>query len=458
MLFCKFFIKRGTKMIKITNTLTGKKEIFKSLEQNKAKMYVCGVTPYDDAHVGHGRVAVIFDLLYRLLKFLQYDVTYCRNFTDIDDKLLKKAQEQLGDQLRYKQIADRYIDMYREDVKKLNCLDPDSEPRVTEHIESIITFIQGLIDSGHAYIANGDVYFSIGSFSNYGKLSKHNLADLRAGSRVQVSGIKKDPLDFVLWKGNDTGDFWKSPWGYGRPGWHIECSVLANKFLGKQIDIHGGGMDLIFPHHENEIAQSEAFNKKRFVNYWLHNAFVRIDKEKMSKSLGNFFTLRQVFEQFDPMVLRFYFLNHHYRAPLDFSFDQMEGMEKSYKKLCAVFDQVVCNKEITRSDMTKDSIVKQMLTFLRDDLNTSGMFGILFEHLRDIKKNPGQACVIKKFIQEVLGLTLEPLKEKEIAITPEIQKLIDERSRARAAKDWAKADEIRDKLIKMGIKIGDKKL
>jgi len=444
-------------MIKVTNTLTGKKEIFNSLEPNKVKMYVCGITPYDQAHVGHGRVAVVFDLLYRLFKFLNFEVKYCRNFTDIDDKLLKRAQEQLGDKLKYGQLAEKFIKMYGEDVRKLNCLDPDCEPRVTENIEDIIKFIQGLIDAGHAYVANGDVYFSIDSFANYGKLSKHNLDDLKAGSRVEVSKIKKDPLDFALWKGNQEGLFWKSPWGYGRPGWHIECSVLANKFLGKQIDIHGGGMDLIFPHHENEIAQSEAHNKKKFVNYWMHNAFVRIDKEKMSKSLGNFFTLRQVFEHFDPILLRFYMLNHQYRAPLDFSFDEMASIQKSYQRLCNAFANVDC-KKLSKEEITKSPTVKKMLAFLVDDLNTPGLLGVLFESLSEMKKDTNELCAVKQFINDVLGLPLELLKEKEVAITPEIQKLIDERIKARKEKDWAKSDEIRDKLKTMGIEVQDKKL
>ena len=445
-------------MIKITNTLTGKKEVFKPLEPNKVKMYVCGITPYDEAHVGHGRVAVVFDLLYRLFKFLHFDVLYCRNFTDIDDKLLNRAEEQLGDQLKYGQVAQKYIDMYIEDVKKLRCLDPDFQPRVTENIEQIIQFINGLVESGHAYITDGDVYFSIETFTNYGKLSKHNLQDLRAGSRVEIRKIKRDPLDFVLWKGNQEGLFWKSPWGYGRPGWHIECSVLANRYLGKQLDIHGGGMDLIFPHHENEIAQSESHNKKRFVNYWVHNAFVRIDKEKMSKSLGLFFTLRQVFEKFDPIILRFYFLNHQYRAPLDFSFDEMASIKKSYQRLCNAFADFDCDEKVDKVEITKSSIVQKMLTFLCDDLNTPGMLGVLFENLSTIKTNKDELCAVKQFLNDVLGLPLQPLKEAEVEVTPEIEQLMREREEARKAKNWARADEIRDRLKKMGVDVQDKKI
>ncbi|MFC1841867.1 cysteine--tRNA ligase [Candidatus Dependentiae bacterium] len=443
-------------MLKVTNTLTGNKEIFKSLEPNKIKMYVCGITPYDDAHVGHGRVSVIFDAFYRLFKFLGFDITYCRNFTDIDDKLINRAEKEFGDKLRYKEIADKYIKMYTEDVDNLNCLKPDVEPRVTENIPEIIEFIEKLIALGNAYVANGDVYFSIKTFPSYGKLAKHNLDDLRAGSRVEVSDIKKDPLDFVLWKSAEEGTFWKSPWGYGRPGWHIECSVLGNKFLGKQLDIHGGGMDLIFPHHENEIAQSETHNKKTFVNYWIHNAFVRIDKEKMSKSLGNFFTLRQVFEKFDPIIVRFYILKHHYRAPLDFSYEELENTQKSYKKLVNIFHGVSCPK-VTREDVTKSKLASKMLDFLCDDLNVPGMLGVLFENLSEIKDNKEELCLVKALLTDILGLTLEPIAEKQVEITPEIQKLIDERVAARAAKDWAKADEIRDKLVSMGVEVQDKK-
>ncbi len=444
-------------MIKITNTLSGKREVFKPITPHVVKMYVCGITPYDYAHVGHGRVAVVFDLLYRLFRFLDFDATYCRNYTDIDDKLLKRAQKELGDQLKYKEIAQKYITAYQQDVRDLNCLDPDFEPRVTQNIQEIIDFVSGLIDSGHAYVSNGDVYFGIQTFPSYGRLSKHKLDDLRAGARVRVSEKKKDPLDFVLWKGTPEGTFWKSPWGYGRPGWHIECSVMASKYLGKQIDIHGGGMDLIFPHHENEIAQSEALNKKIFANYWMHNAFVRIDKEKMSKSLGNFFTLRQVFEKFDPMVVRFYYLNHQYRAPLDFSFEDMNAIEKTYRRLCKLL-KGDCRQNGDRLQMMDFPIIRKMLKFLSDDLNTPGMLGVIFENANKLKENDLERCAVKIFVQEVLGLTLEPLAKKQAEITPEIQKIIDERAQARREKNWTKADSLREKLQELGIEVQDKKM
>jgi len=441
-------------MIKITNTLTGEKEFFKPLDANKVKMYVCGITPYDAAHIGHGRVSVVFDAFYRLLKFLNYDVEYCRNYTDIDDKLLKKAEKEFGDQLRYKEIAKKYIKLYTQDVEKLNCLTPDFEPLVTENIPEIIKFIKKLIDLGHAYVVDNDVYFSIKSFDEYLKLSKQNMDDLKAGSRVQVSEKKKDPLDFALWKGTQEGTFWESPWGWGRPGWHIECSVLGNKYLGDQLDIHGGGMDLIFPHHENEIAQSEAHNKKQFVKYWMHNAFVRIDKEKMSKSLGNFFTLAQVFEKIDPILVRYYILKHHYRAPLDFDFEELEASKKSYNKLANTFYNIECG-EHTLEEVQASPIAGKMLEFLSDDLNVSGALGVVFEHLSDLKENSKELCLVKLILTEVLGFTLKPITEKKVEITPEIQKLIDERVQARKNKDWAKADAIRDQLTQMGIDVQD---
>lgn len=443
-------------MIKVTNSRTGKKEPFTPIEHKKASMYVCGITPYDYAHVGHGRVAVVFDLLYRLFKFLDFDVTYCRNFTDIDDKLLRRSQEELGDQLRYKELADKYIKAYSEDVKELNCLDPDIEPRVTDHISEIISFIQALVQNGNAYNVDGDVYFSISSFPNYGRLSKHKLEDLRSGSRVEVDTRKKDPLDFALWKKTDEGTFWISPWGYGRPGWHIECSVLASHYLGKQIDIHGGGMDLLFPHHENEIAQSEALQKKTFVNYWMHNAFVRIDKEKMSKSLGNFFTLRQVFEKFAPIIVRFYYINHQYRAPLDFSFEELESLEKSYNRLCRLFVDPT-GYSLEKKQVMDSEIVRKMITLLSDDLNSPGMLGVLFQHGEKIKNDPRERAAVQMFVQEVLGLPLKPIEGKKLELTPELRALIAEREEARKAKDWKKADELRDKLKELGVDVQDKK-
>jgi len=442
-------------MLKVTNTVTGKKELFESLVPNKVSMYVCGVTPYDRAHIGHGRCYVAFDLLYRFLRFIGYEVVYVRNFTDIDDKLLVRAEKEFGDKFRYTDIARVCIKSYHVDMAALNCVDPDVEPRVTEHIPLIIAFIEQLIQAGYAYTVQGDVYFDVRSFSAYGKLSKHNINDLLVGTRVDVNDKKRDPLDFALWKGEAEGEFWESPWGYGRPGWHIECSALASRYLGQQIDIHGGGLDLVFPHHENEIAQSEGLYNKFFARYWVHNGLVNMGKEKMSKSLGNIFMLEDAFKQINPMVLRFYFLSHHYRAPLEFSLESLQASYKGYQRLINTFGCAL-DSELDYSVMQTMPIIAQMLEFLSDDLNTPGMFGLLFEHIRDLDIN--QSAAVKVILQKVLGLTLEPLPEKLVEITPEIQQLLDAREQARITKNWKRADEIRDQLQQLGVEVQDKKI
>lgn len=341
-------------------------------------------------------------------------------------------------------------------MEALNCLVPTYEPRVTDHIPQIITFIEGLVKKGKAYVVDGDVYYRVSSFPDYGKLSKQKLDELESGARVEVDERKENPLDFALWKSEDEGTFWQSPWGWGRPGWHIECSALASHYLGETIDIHAGGMDLIFPHHENEIAQSEGLSGKPFVRYWMHNAFVRINKEKMSKSLGNFFTLKDVFSEVNPMVLRYYILSHHYRAPLDFSFEDIAAVQKSYQRLCRFFAELKCT-DVTDDVMKKSPIVAEMLEFVSDDLNTPGMLGVVFDRLSELRADHAQACAVKTFLQKVLGLSLEVLPEETVAITPEIQKLIDEREKARAAKDWKRADALRDQLLAVGVEIKDKK-
>ncbi|KKP36033.1 MAG: Cysteine-tRNA ligase [candidate division TM6 bacterium GW2011_GWF2_32_72] len=443
-------------MLKISNTLTGKKEEFKSIEPNKVKLYVCGVTPYDFAHLGHGRCYVTFDLLNRFLKYQGYQVTYVRNFTDVDDKTINKAVAEFGKESDFSKISERFINEFKKDVRALNCEEPQHQPKVTETISEIIDFVQGLIKKGKAYVAGNSVYFDISSFPEYGKLSKRNLEDLQAGARVEILEEKRNPLDFALWKGEPEGSFWKSPWGYGRPGWHIECSAMAKKFLGDTIDIHGGGMDLIFPHHENEIAQTESLTQKTFANHWVHNAFVQINKEKMSKSLGNFFTLQEIFKKFDPMVLRFYFLQHQYKAPLDFSFEDLEVAQKTYKRLCKLFEN---SKQQCQGAETKNSkIISLLEDQLENDLNTPGMWGIIFENIDEIKNNTTENCAVFNFLHDVLGLTLEPIIEEEIKITPEIQELIKQREDARKNKDWKTADAIRDKLAALGIALQDNKI
>lgn len=438
-------------MLTITNTLTGKKELFTPLNKNHVQLYVCGVTPYDYAHIGHGRCYVTFDVVYRLLKSMYRSVTYCRNFTDVDDKLMARADKELGDRLRYHEIAQKFMSAYTQDMQQLNCLVPDREPRATETVDQIIALVDQLIKKGFAYEVDGDVYFRVRAFNDYGKLSKRKLDDLQAGARVEVNTKKEDPLDFALWKAESEHTFWKSPWGYGRPGWHIECSAMAATHLSEHIDIHAGGMDLIFPHHENEIAQSEAVYGPEFAQYWMHNAFVRIDKEKMSKSLGNFFTLRDVFKEFDPMVIRFYILQHHYRSPLDFSFDDIKAAEKAYRRLCKALATVEAHLV---DDVDSESVIyDKMKTFLCDDLNTPGVLGVVFEYITQIDALP----VIKYVLQNMLGLTLASLLEKEKEITPEVKKLIDQRKQAREQKEWAKADALRDQLVALGYVIQDKK-
>lgn len=446
--------------LKITNTLSGKLESLVLPNKNKVQMYVCGITPYDYAHIGHGRVYVTFDVLFRLLTFFGYQVTYCRNFTDVDDKLINRAHKEYNNAHKYLEIATHFINTYHEDMHNLNCLPPTFEPRVTEHIQDIFNFITGLINADKAYVSGSDVYFNISHFPNYGKLSRRTTDDMLVGARVQVREDKRNPLDFALWKSEPLDQpGWQSPWGWGRPGWHIECSAMSKHFMGETIDIHAGGMDLIFPHHENEIAQSEALSGKIFSRYWLHNAFVRINQEKMSKSLGNFVTLRDLFEKCHPAIVRYYYLSHYYRSPLDFSFEDLEAFTKSYQKLAHAFAQIdtFTLHDLQASDIQNNQVLSKLITALCEDLNTAKFFGILFDNLKAIQQDKKQAQEIKTFLREILGLMLEPLPEKEILITPEITDLIAQREAARKAKNWAEADKLRDKLRELGYEAQDSK-
>jgi len=439
-------------MIVFTNTLSQKKEVFHPKHDNNVAMYVCGITPYDYPHIGHGRCYVTFDLVYRVLTHLGYNVIYARNFTDIDDKILHRAQKELGDSSKYSDITKRYIDAFASDMKQLNCITPNYEPRVTQVIPQIIAFVQGLIEKGAAYEKGGSVYFRVSSFQDYGKLSKQKIEDLQSGARVEVDECKENPLDFALWKHDNEVGF-ESPWGLGRPGWHIECSAMAHDIFKGAVDIHGGGMDLMFPHHENEIAQSESLYPAPFVKYWVHNAFVRINKEKMSKSLNNFFTLHEVFEKFDPMVIRFYFLKHHYRGPLDFSFEDLQSAQTAYKRIVDFFSDI----DVQSSNFLQNSIVLQMLDYLKDDLNTSGVFGVLFESMQELQKNKESKAQVKTFLLDVLGLRLDLLVEEQVVITSEIKALLDHRDQARLRKDWVRADQLRDELVKLGVEVHDKR-
>lgn len=440
--------------IKLYNSLTKKKEVFTPHEPNSVSMYVCGVTPYDYPHLGHGRVYINFDILYRLLSFLGYSVTYVRNFTDIDDKILARAEKE-GIPDDYTAVAQRFIDLFHQSMHVLNCVSPMHEPRVTQYIPQIIDFIADLVANENAYVIGNDVYFDITSFACYGKLSGRTGEDLMAGARVEVDTRKRNPGDFVLWKGNkgDEQKFWKSPWGYGRPGWHIECSVMIKSLLGDTIDIHGGGADLIFPHHENEITQSESMHGHPLAHFWLHNAFITINKEKMSKSLGNFITLHQLFQHYDPMVFRYFILQHHYRTPIDFSDAELLASQTAYKKLVGVFNSMV----LLGGPSEHASLINDLLAALCDDLNTPKFLGLVFENLAQIKEDRALAGAVKQLFIEVLGLTLQPLEEKKAEITPEIQALIDQRVQARVEKNWALSDQLRAKLQEMGYTVEDKK-
>lgn len=437
----------------ITNTLSGKKELFVPQKSNELKLYVCGITPYDFAHIGHGRCYVVYDLLFRAARFAGYAVTYVRNFTDIDDKIINRAEKELGSPFLYAKIAEHYAQAFTEDVASLGCLRPQHEPRVTETIPEIIAFVQGLIERKKAYAASGDVYFAVRQFQSYGALSGRDVNELRSGARVEINTLKQDPLDFALWKSENPGTYWQSPWGAGRPGWHIECSAMSEKFLGKTIDIHGGGMDLIFPHHENERAQSEAFFEDIFVRMWMHVAFVRINKEKMSKSLGNFFTLRDVFKQFDPMVLRYYYATHHYTIPMDFSFDDLTAAKTTYTRLVRMFDGV--QPLAVNADAITHPVVRRMVDAMLDDLNTSACMAAVFEHTKEIAQDEQLAGQVKWLLQELLGLSLQPLAQETVVITAEIQALMDERDAARAARDFARADALRDQLKALGVELSD---
>lgn len=440
--------------LQVTNTSTGKKELFvPGNPDGPVSMYVCGVTPYAHAHLGHGRCYVSFDVIYRTLKFFGHEVCLVRNVTDVDDKIVAKAAERGGDlQQHAAAVAQEFTQSFAQDMRALQVNTPDDEPTVSGHIDKIIQFISDLIAKGHAYQAGGDVYFSIASLPSYGQLSGRTLDDMVAGARVAVNAAKRAPGDFVLWKGNVTGSFWQSPWGAGRPGWHIECSAFINTYLGDTIDIHGGGQDLIFPHHENEQAQSCARSGKPLARYWLHNAHVTLRKEKMSKSLGNVSTLRDLFAEFDPMVLRFYLLQHHYRTPIDFSPEHLTAAARAYKRLVRGLSGTA-----ESAHLTPDQCPAEFVDALCDDFNTPKLLGLVFAQLDEIGANPARATLVRNLLQQVLGLSCAPLAEKEVAVSPEIAELLARREAARAAKDWATADALRDQLTALGYVVQDTK-
>lgn len=461
--------------MKIFNTLTGKKEEFVPIEENKVRMYVCGPTVYNFIHIGNARPMILFDTVRRYFEYKGYQVNYVSNFTDVDDKIIKKANEEGVDA---SVISERYIAEAKQDMKSLNVREATVHPKATEEIDGMIEMIQTLIDKGYAYEKNGTVYFRTRSFKDYGKLSKKNIDDLQAGHRsIQVAGEeeKEDPLDFVLWKPKKEGEpFWHSPWSDGRPGWHIECSVMSKKYLGEQIDIHAGGEDLIFPHHENEIAQSEAANGVTFSNYWMHNGFLNIDHKKMSKSEGNFFTVREIGEKYPLQVLRFFMLSAHYRSPLNFSDELMEASKNGLERMTtAVFNlEHLMKAADTQNDEPLtgpakaileelDSLQHKFNNAMDDDFNTADAVSAIFDIVKLANTNltaNSSYVLIKAIYDRILLLCsvlgIEARKEEEI-LDEEIEQLIAERQEARKSRNFARADEIRDLLTAKGILLED---
>jgi len=443
-------------MLSIYNTLNNKKEIFKSIEPNKVKMYVCGMTVYDFCHIGHARVLIVFDMITRWLRESGYEVNYVRNITDIDDKIIKKA---IIEKVDYKVITENFIKEMDRDAEQLGIIPPTLEPKATDHIEEMIKMIEELISKGFAYKAeNNDVFYAVSKFEDYGKLSGKSLKDLRAGSRVEVDEFKKDNNDFVLWKSAKPNEpSWDSPWGDGRPGWHIECSTMSNNLLGQTFDIHGGGQDLQFPHHENEIAQSEAVNSCQMANYWIHNGFVKIDDEKMSKSLGNFFTIRSVLEKYQPEVVRFFILKAHYRSPLNFSQENLNESKQAITKLYLSIRNSKVNKDYKIDWDSK--YANEFKKALNDDFNTPVAIAVLFELALRINKNQNiediNLLVKLGNIIGVLNDDAEYFLKDNLDEAIDVEAIIKQRDEAKAAKDYFTADKLRNDLLEKNILIED---
>ncbi len=479
------YYKEKCMTLRLYNTANKKKELFHPLEEGKVGIYVCGVTVYDLCHIGHARSAIVFDVLVRYLRAKGLDVTYVRNFTDVDDKIIERANK-LGKETSV--LAQEFIDAFYEDMDRIYVLKADVEPRATEHIDGMIDMITALINRGYAYVEENDVFFSIEKFKGYGKLSGRKIDDMQAGSRIAVDEKKRHPMDFVLWKGTKPGEpQWPSPWGPGRPGWHIECSVMSTHYLGSTFDIHGGGKDLLFPHHENERAQSIGAIGGNFANYWVHNGFVTVESEKMSKSLGNFLTIRDALESWHPEVLRLFLLSRHYRGPLDFSkkaiLDLQSGLVRIYRTLQRLGDAAVPIQKETGylgflSGDQSDPFLQQFVDMMDDDLNTAGAIGLVFEKVREMNKlldsdkgtlNDTTRSRLENdrhqlfLAARVLGLLHEQPEDffrqlagaQKHADSAEIEKMIEERTAAKAAKNWAKADEIRDRIKGLGVILED---
>ena len=456
--------------MKVYNTMTGKKEEFIPIDDKEIKIYVCGPTVYNYFHIGNARPFVVFDTLRRYLEFTGKNVKFVQNFTDVDDKIINRAKEE---GLTAGEVSEKYIEEYFKDAKALNVKKATVHPKVTENIDDIIAFVKTLIDKGYAYEVDGDVYYSTRKFDEYGKLSNQDIEELEAGARINIEEKKKDPMDFALWKARkeDSEIAWESPWGMGRPGWHIECSTMAKKYLGDTIDIHAGGQDLSFPHHENEIAQSEACNGATFANYWMHNGYITINNEKMSKSKGNFFTVRDILNEYDGEVIRFFLLSGHYRNPINFSDLLMEQAKAGLERITNLRDNLKYLAGLKKGEFTAqekeflDSLSKyqdEFVAAMEDDLNTADAITAIFEMVTAINTYIRNDCssafaeealkVLLKF-SNVLGLLEADSKEEEIS--DEIKNLIEERQNARKEKNFARADEIRDLLKEKGITLKD---
>lgn len=454
--------------MKLYNSLTRKKEEFVPIEEGKIRMYVCGPTVYNYFHIGNARPFLIFDIFRRYMEYRGYEVNYVQNFTDVDDKIIRRAQEEGLDSL---EISEKYIEEYFRDADALGIRRATHHPKVTDTIPDIIAYVEKLIEKGNAYASGGDVYYDTSTFETYGKLSGQSLDDLEAGARIEVNEQKKHPADFVLWKAKKPGEpSWPSPWGEGRPGWHIECSVMSTKFLGETIDIHAGGQDLIFPHHENEIAQSEAYSDKPFAHYWMHNGYININNEKMSKSKGNFFTVRDILAQYEAEVLRFFILSAQYRNPINFSEELIMQASNGLERLYNAKENLLYAME-TGGDATLTVTEIEILSSLRrhkerfieamdDDLNTADGIAAIFELVRDINTNlqdaPTRAFAESAYEQlmELAGV-LGILGKEKGGLDEQVEAMIAERQEARKNKNFAKSDEIRDKLKAMGIVLED---
>lgn len=457
--------------MKIYNTFSNNIEEFKSIEKNKIKMYVCGPTVYNYIHIGNARPIIVFDMIARFFKYLSYEVIYVQNFTDVDDKIINKANEENE---TLENITTKYINAYMEDVSKLNILNDIIRPKVTENIDEIIDIIQILIDKGYAYKQNGDILFSIDKFDKYGELSNQKLEELQAGSRVNVDISKENPFDFVLWKAKKENEpYWDSPFGKGRPGWHIECSAMIDRYLGSNFDIHGGGRDLVFPHHENERAQSIATTGDKFANYWMHNGHVLFNGEKMSKSLNNFYLLRDLLEKYDGNIIRLFILSTHYRKPINFKFEELENTKKTFNNInknMLKFKELLSksNNDIDEElvNMNKQYNEK-FIESLSDDFNVSEALASIFDNIKLLNKHANNNQITKSFVDsynslyiritDVLGLKIEEKKEDEMA-NDLIDILLDIREEARKEKNFALADTIRDRLTKLGIEVKDKRI